>query len=460
VTPARGRTPSTRPARRARARTPRGFTSEPAPLRGGVVLRALASSGTPVAIRPMPGFRKAYAVLAVRFGSLDTALPDGRPLPLGLAHFLEHKMFATPTGDVFDLYARRGAGANAYTTYGWTAYLFQCASRFDENLVTLLDTVRTMHADPAGIEREKGVIGQEIAMYDDDAGWRSRANLLAALYRDHPIRHEITGSAATIAAIDRDVLVATHAAYYHPRNLALFVAGDVVAEDVLSLAGERLATDAPGAAHRRAPRAEPAETAALERREALSVSRPLVTLGMKDAAPGPRTFDAVRRETETGLAMDVLFGDGGRVEAPLYRDGVVDGSLHADYHAEEDAAFATVGAEVDDEAAFRARLEEDLERAARAPIGEAEVERSRRRSVGAWLRAFDAPGGAASLLLSLHARDTTPADAVRALETASAARVTERARDLLARPRAWSVVVPRGETAPAAPAVSARPRSA
>ncbi|MBL9088406.1 MAG: insulinase family protein [Planctomycetia bacterium] len=418
-------------------------------MRGGVVLRAATPLGTPVVVRPMPGFSKAYAVLRVGFGSLDATFPDGAPMPLGVAHFLEHKMFATPDGDVFDLYAKRGASANAYTTYGLTAYLFGCTSRFDENLATLLDTLRTMHADPAGIDREKGIIGQEIAMYDDDPGWRSHANLMAALYRDHPVRHEITGSAATIAAIDRDLLLRVHAAYYHPRNLALFVAGDVDPAAVLAAASERLtAADAgagtgAGGPHRRGASAEPSAPASPERRQALSVTRPNVTLGIKDTPVGTRGPALVRHETLTEMALDVLFSDGGRLEAPLYREGVVDESFGAGYHADHDFAFASVGGDVDDEAAFRARLERELATTATAPVTEAELTRVKRRSVGGYLRSFDAPERAAGLLLGLDAKEATLAEALAAVLEPTPAQVTARLRELLACPRAWSVIEPR-----------------
>ena len=170
------------------------FTSTQAPLVGGEILSAHTSLGTPVLVRRMKGFSKSYALLATRFGSLDAQLPDGTALPVGLAHFLEHKMFATPDGDVFDLYAKRGASANAYTTFNHTAYLFSCTSRFEENLETLLSTLCAMHADAKSIAREKGIIGQEIAMYDDDASWRGYFGLLGALYRDHPIRLDPAGT--------------------------------------------------------------------------------------------------------------------------------------------------------------------------------------------------------------------------------------------------------------------------
>ena len=454
MTPAR-RSSAAKPAKRrpagrnAGARganaVPAGFEAVPEPRTGGVVLVGRTPLGTPVHVRRMPGFSKAYAVLATRFGSLDTHLPDGTRLPLGLAHFLEHKMFATPTGDVFDVYAKRGATANAYTTFDHTAYLFACTSRFEENLLTLLGTLAAMHADAKGIEREKGIIGQEIAMYEDDPGWRSYFGLLSALYKDHPIRFDPAGSKDTIAPIDRPILERTHAAYYHPANLILCVAGDVDPAAVLSAAARVLVSDRPGEAHRRPPVAEPAAPAVPETRVALSVSRPNVTLGLKDDPPGVEGTALLARETETELLLDVLFGDGGIVEAPLYQEGVVDESLSAGYQAEPDFGFVSVSCDVDAEGPYRERLLSALETARRRGIRPEDVERAKKKALGATVRTFNSPDRLASALLALALDGTTFADTIAAIEGASAPALTARFERLLTCPRAWSVVEPRGD---------------
>jgi predicted Zn-dependent peptidase len=352
-------------------------------------------------------------------------------------------MFETPGGDVFDLYAKRGASANAYTTFGHTVYLFSCTSRFRENLDTLLTTLREVHAGREGIEREKGIIGQEIAMYDDDAGWRGFFNLLAALYREHPLRLDIAGTRETIAPIDPDVLRRTHAAYYHPRNLSLFVAGGVDPDLVLDRAEALLRSEAPGEENRRAPVAEPVDVAREEVRASLSVSRPHLRLGIKDVPVGESGEALARRDAETSMLLDALYGDGGRVEAPLYRAGVVDETFDASYECDRDYAFAVVAAEVDAEEPFRSRLLEETEATARRGFRPEEVERARRRALGSYLRAFNAPERIASLLLGTHMSGTTLAQTIAAVEGATPARLSERLEALLARPRAWSVVLPR-----------------
>jgi predicted Zn-dependent peptidase len=358
-------------------------------------------------------------------------------------------MFATPDGDVFDLYAKRGASANAYTTFNHTAYLFSCTSMFDENLATLLSTLSAMHADAKAIAREKGIIGQEIAMYDDDASWRGYFGLLGALYRDHPIRLDPAGTKETIAPIDRDVLVRTHAAYYHPANLILCVAGDVDPAAVLAAAEATLVAKTPGAVNRRPPTPEPSAPATAERRESLSVSRPQVTLGWKDSPTGAGGRALLDREAETEVVLDALFGDGGLVEAPLYRDGVVDESFSASYQAEADYGFAAVSAEVDDAEAYRTRLLAEIERARRAGITAAHVERARRRALGGYVRTFNSPERAASLLLGTALKDVTIAESVEAVLRVTPARAAARLEALLACGHAWSTIVPKSAAASA-----------
>jgi predicted Zn-dependent peptidase len=430
-------------ARRARGGRRSRFARVEEPILGGTTLAAATSGGTEVRVRPMPGFVKAYAMLATRYGSLDTHLPDGSPLPIGIAHFLEHKMFETPDGDVFDLYAKRGASANAFTTFGHTVYLFSCTSRFEENLDTLLRTLHRLHAGKEGIEREKGIIGQEIAMYDDDASWRGFFDLLGALYREHPIRLDIAGTKETIAPIDADVLRRTHGAYYHPANLSLLVAGGVDPDLVLDRAEALLVPDAPGRAHRRAAVSEPVEVARPEVRSRLSVSRPHVRLGIKDAPVGERGPALARRDAETTLLLDTLFGDGGRIEAPLYRDGLVDETFDASYEADHDYGFAVVAAEVDAEEPYRTRLVESMEATAGVDFAPVEVERARRRALGTYLRAWNAPERVASLLLGSHMSETSLRDAIDAIEAVTPAALSARLEDLIERPRAWSVVEPR-----------------
>jgi predicted Zn-dependent peptidase len=392
----------------------------------------------------MEGFSKSYALATTRYGSVDTHLPDGTPLPDGIAHFLEHKMFQTEAGDVFDLYSARGASANAFTTFTHTSYLFASTSRFRENLDTLLETMAGIHTDPLGVEREKGIIGQELAMYEDDPGWRGYFNLLGALYRRHPVRIDIGGTVASIAPIDPEILVRTHAAFYSPANMVIVAAGDVEPAQVLARTEAIFAPLRRGRRNRRRTVAEPRSVGRREVREALSVSRPHVLLGLKDE-PARGGLARLRQRVETALGLEVLFGDGGRIQAPLYRGGLVDDSFSAGYESEADWAFAVISAEVDAIEPYRKQLVRAWRAAARAGVTDEEIERCRRRAIGRHLRVFNAPESSAHWLLALALEGQEPAAGVQALRAATAARVSRRLRALAQAPKTWSLLVPREE---------------
>jgi predicted Zn-dependent peptidase len=226
------------------------------------------------------------------------------------------------------------------------------------------------------------------------------------------------------------------------------VAGDVDPGFVLELASRVLVSDRPGAAHRRVPVAEPAAPARDERRLALSVARPNVTLGLKDAAPGVEGKGLLKRETETELLLEVLFGDGGLVEAPLYQEGIVDESLSASYQAEADFGFVAISSDVDAEGPYRERLLTALKDARRRGIGAADLERARRKALGATVRTFNSPERLASALLSLALDGTTFQDTLDAIAATTERSVMDRFDALLACPRAWSVIEPRGDAPP------------
>jgi predicted Zn-dependent peptidase len=390
----------------------------------------------------MPGYRKVHALLTTRFGSVDTCLPDGTPLPAGIAHFLEHQMFQTPEGDAFDVYAARGASANAYTTTTHTTYLFTCTRRFEENLDTLLETLLHVDAAEETVRREKGIIGQEIAMYDDDPAWRGYFGLLGALYRRHPARADIVGSRRSIRSIDVDLLQRTHDAFYAPANLLLVVAGDVDPAWILAHTEARLAGRGRRGRHRRKRVAEPRTVASGRARCALPLSRPQVHLGLKDRPSGGGRA-LVRRQVHSAMVMDLLCGDGGRIQAPLYDAGLVDDGFQGAYEAEVDYAHGIISAEVDAERPYRTMLLSALRRAARDGFSDEEVERARRKMFGRHLRTFNSPEGVGNWLLGV-ALDGAPWGAeVAAVEDATRPRLERRMRELIAAPRAWSVLVPK-----------------
>ena len=177
-------------------------------------LRIKHKSGATILLYPMKGYSTAYALFATKYGSVDTTFktnedPDFVTVPEGIAHYLEHKLFENDECDAFDLYAKTGANANAYTSFDKTAYLFSCSQKFEENLRILLGFVQEPYFTDATVAKEQGIIGQEIRMYEDDTGWRVFFNCLQAMYEKNPVRIDIAGTIESIAKIRICFTVAT-----------------------------------------------------------------------------------------------------------------------------------------------------------------------------------------------------------------------------------------------------------
>ena len=194
-------------------------------------------SGLTVLCRTMPGYSSVHAMYATNFGSVvrEFTLNGKRiRLPAGTAHFLEHKMFESEQGDAFDLYAKTGAAANAFTSYDRTCYIFTATGMTDENLDILLNMVGHPWFTKETIAKEQGIIGQEIKMYDDSPDWRLITGLFECLYHEHPIRSDIAGTVESIAEITPEMLYDSCKAFYAPGNMVLAAAGNTTMEQILA----------------------------------------------------------------------------------------------------------------------------------------------------------------------------------------------------------------------------------
>ena len=198
------------------------------------------SNGLNVYLMPKDGFTKTYGLFSTRFGSIDRSfVPLGETdlitVPDGVAHFLEHKMFDMEDGDASEKFAALGASSNAFTSHSRTAYLFNTATNVDECTELLLDFVQELNVTPESIEKEKGIINQEIGMYNDDPDWRGYFGAISNLYHNHPVRIDIAGTVETVAEIDYDILQKCYHTFYHPSNMMLFVSGNFDPEHLMSI---------------------------------------------------------------------------------------------------------------------------------------------------------------------------------------------------------------------------------
>ena len=215
---------------------------------GENVCRCVLPNGLMVMVVPRPGFTKRLAYFVTDFGSIHTEFTlDGveHRVPAGIAHYLEHKMFDLPGGrDVSAEFAAMGASVNAFTSYDVTAYYFSCTEHFEENLKLLLEFVSTPYFTEESVEKERGIIDQEIGMNADNPDSQIFERLMPALFENHPVRVPILGTSQSIREITPEDLYLCHRAFYNPANMTLCVVGDVDPEEVARIAGEMLPKEA------------------------------------------------------------------------------------------------------------------------------------------------------------------------------------------------------------------------
>ncbi|WP_028961929.1 EF-P 5-aminopentanol modification-associated protein YfmH [Sulfobacillus thermosulfidooxidans] len=363
---------------------------------GEQLSRLALPSGLTVVVFPRPGFKKTFATFATHYGSIDNAFRDPKTgqvveVPDGIAHFLEHKMFEKKGGgDAFDDFARLGASSNAYTDYTSTTFLFQTTSHVLDNLGILLDFVQEPYFTDANVEKEKGIIEQEIRMYLDMPGDRLHSNLMKALYVNHPVRIDIAGTVESIRTITPEDLYTCYRTFYHPSNMVLLVIGDIDPQRVFDYTWENQKAKAYGnqSPITRIYPDEPHRVNEKHREQEMVVSMPLFVMGYKDTQTGLVGRELLRHEITYGLMWQMLCGKSSPLFQHLYQQGLINDRFYARYGASTTFGFSTVGGETPDPKALEAQLVDGLQQ---APLREEDLARAKKRELGEFIALFQNP---------------------------------------------------------------------
>ena len=289
---------------------------------GETVLRTTLPNGLTVAVVPKPLYRKRYAFFTTRYGGMDMRFRlDGvwHDTPAGIAHYLEHKMFDTEDGNALQELSQNGAEPNAFTSNATTAYYFDCTEHFEENLKILLSFVSVPYFTQESVDKERGIIGQEIRMVEDTPDWRVYTNLLECLYHSSPARVAIAGTVESIAEITPETLYACHKAFYDPANMMLCVVGDVKPDEIAAIA-EEILPESRGEVIERDYGQEDMRVVEKCRREAMEVSMPQFLVGFK-CPPAADGAALMRQDIIADIACDILLGDSSPLYQRLYDKG-------------------------------------------------------------------------------------------------------------------------------------------
>ncbi|MDR1735096.1 MAG: insulinase family protein [Oscillospiraceae bacterium] len=358
-------------------------------------------SGLEILVFPMPDKVGTYALFTTNYGSIDTAIvkPDGTSyeIPEGTAHFLEHKMFEMEDGsDAFELFTKTGANCNAWTSLDYTSYMFAGAGHTKENLESLLEYVTHPYFSEKTVQKEQGIIGQEIRMRLDQPGSTVFWNLMSALYKKHPVGIEIAGTEESIFRITAEILYDCVENFYTLHNMALVVTGNADPDEVLAVCNAKLEVK-PGTSAKRCDWEDTDAPTDSVIRVQKPMELPLFELGFKEAFEGsaPTYRDMLILE----LIMDAVAGECSPLYESLMNDGLVN-SIYTEAEWGNGYAVAIYGAESKQPEVAASRICAEIERVKAQGLSPETFERSRRRFYAMEVRRFNEDDAVASALTS------------------------------------------------------------
>ena len=356
-------------------------------------------NGLAVYILPKFGFNKTYATFTTKYGSIDNHfLPLGKTEPVkvpdGIAHFLEHKMFEKEDGDVFQQFSRQGASANAFTSFTRTAYLFSSTSEVEKNLETLMNFVQEPYFTESTVEKEKGIIGQEITMYEDNPDWRLYFGLIENMYNNHPVKIDIAGTIPSITDITKDMLYECYQTFYHPSNMLLFVVGPVQPEQIMKFIKENQAKKdfKEQMEIKRIFEGEPAPVAQAKKVLKMNVQTSKCLVGIKAANVNQMGKQMLKNELTTNVLLDLMFSKSSENYNRLYNEGLIDESFSFDYTQENGFGFAMVGGDTSNPDKLAETIKSMFFEATKGTaFTEESLNRAKKKKIGTFLRAINSP---------------------------------------------------------------------
>jgi len=342
-------------------------------------------------IMPKPGYNKTFAMFATNFGSIDDKFihPETNEtieVPDGVAHFLEHKLFSMKDGSAMDKFAEMGSSSNAYTSFTHTSYLFSCTNGFNDSFKLLLDFVQNPYITEESVDNEKGIIGQEIRMYEDDPDWQVYFNFINCLYNNFSVKKDIAGTVESISGINKDLLYKCFKTFYDPSNMVIFVVGDVNPEEVFGIIEEKVPVDKEKIDIKRFYKDEPDNVASPRKEANCDVSMPIFMYGFK---VNPNIEDVIKTEIGLDILLEMLTGKSSNLYEELYESGLITSPLGVDITIEKEYAFFNISGESREPDKVVSEIKNAIIKLKDDGIDEATFERIKKRLLGDYIRQFN-----------------------------------------------------------------------
>ena len=366
-------------------------------------------NGLTVMIVPKSGVQKKYMIWGTNYGSNDNKfIVPGENIetevPNGVAHFLEHKLFEQENGtNSLDVLTGLGVNANAYTTNDHTAYLFECTDNFYEAMDELMDYVQHPYFTDENVEKEKGIIGQEIMMYDDYPDWRVYLNAIQAMYHNHPIKIDITGSIETINKINKEILYKCYNTFYNPSNMVLVIAGDFNPEEILKEVQKRLIEKTNQGDIKRIYPEEPKTIVKEKIEQKLEVSQPLYTIGIKDCREEcslENKNEIIKKHLAIEILLNVLIGRSSELYKKLYKNGILFGQPSLDYEFGKSYAHILITGQSPEPEKLYEAFKSEVKKMQEKGINENDFNRIKKMVYGGYIKEYNDIEDIARIFLS------------------------------------------------------------
>lgn len=353
-------------------------------------------NGLEVYLLPKREMAKTFAVFTTEYGSIDqTFTPLGKDeqvtVPEGIAHFLEHKLFEKEDRDVFQDFSKQGASPNAFTSFTSTAYLFSATSEISENVQTLLDFVQNPYFSDESVEKEKGIIAQEIRMYDDQPDWRSFFGTIQSLFEEHPVKIDIAGTVDSIQDITKEDLYTCYETFYHPSNMTFFLAGNFDPETMMKQIedNQNSKSFAPPEDIKRSYPSEPTGVANKHKVIEMPVSVSKCLVGVKEDTSSLTKDTFLQTDMIKSMVLDHFFSKSGEYFEKLYKEDLVDDSFSFETHLHKTFGFTILGGNTREPEQFQKRVKEMLHELKERDITDEEFERMKKKRIGQFLRSMN-----------------------------------------------------------------------
>jgi predicted Zn-dependent peptidase len=391
-------------------------------------------SGLEIFVLPKKNFRKKHAYFMTNYGSIFNSFKNEKDeiinKPFGIAHFLEHKIFEEDEGNVFQKFALLGADVNAYTKFDSTAYNFSTVDNFYESLKLLIKFVQTPYITEENVEKEKGIIEQEIKMYLDNADWKVYFNALKAIYKTNYIREDIAGSVESIQEISKDDLIECYNYFYSPKNMIVFVIGDVDVDEVFETVEQSLLEEyinrksVPSIVMEK----EEEQINLKEIHEYMEVSQPKFIFGFKDTRKYSDE-ELFKRALAIKIALVSFFGISSKFYNNLYEEGLIDESFSTEHSFSKYYNHTIFGGESDNPKKLYEKVINEINNIKKNKFDEESLFRVKRKFTGRYIASFNSLQAIASLFTDHYIKGINSFNYLEILESISIEYIEEVFKD-------------------------------